>query len=243
MHAEQPQPQSHQPERHIEVGRPGASAREEFARRQESDDRHRRETFGRFVAPVVKLVTGERQSTSAWEQGGRGEERVGNYLTRAVGLNGVVLHDRAVPGSRANIDHIAIVPTGVWVIDTKQYSGRVQQRDLGGWFVSRPALFVNGRDRSALIPAVLRQLALVETFVPAEVPIHAALCFADADWGVIGRPFVIDQVTITWAKRLAGSLVEPGPVEVDTIRSVASRIAGAFGIYAPSGTSHSPTGA
>jgi len=33
----------------------------------------------------------------------------------------VVLHDRAIPGSRANIDHIGIGPTGVWVIDTKRY--------------------------------------------------------------------------------------------------------------------------
>ena len=52
----------------------------------------------------------------------------------------MVLHDRAVPGGRANIDHIAVVPSGVWVIDTKHYRGRLEQRDLGGWFVSRPAV-------------------------------------------------------------------------------------------------------
>jgi hypothetical protein len=49
-----------------------------------------------------------------------------------VGHVGLVLHDRAIPGTRSNIDHIAVVPSGVWVIDTKQYRGRVQRRDRGG---------------------------------------------------------------------------------------------------------------
>jgi nuclease-like protein len=37
-----------------------------------------------------------------------------------------------VSTSRANIDHIAIAPSGVWVIDSKRYKGRVS--------VSRPLL-------------------------------------------------------------------------------------------------------
>jgi hypothetical protein len=37
-----------------------------------------------------------------------------------------VLHDLAVPGSRANLDHLVIGPGGVFVIDSKQYRGRLQ---------------------------------------------------------------------------------------------------------------------
>jgi hypothetical protein len=36
-----------------------------------------------------------------------------------------VLHDLAIPGSAANIDHLVIGPGGVVVIDTKQYRGRL----------------------------------------------------------------------------------------------------------------------
>jgi hypothetical protein len=36
----------------------------------------------------------------------------------------VLLHDRRIPGTRANIDHLAVTPTGVYVIDTKKYQGR-----------------------------------------------------------------------------------------------------------------------
>jgi Nuclease-related domain len=44
----------------------------------------------------------------------------------------VVLHDLAVPGSRANIDHLVIKPGGVFVIDSKQYRERLQLDRFGG---------------------------------------------------------------------------------------------------------------
>jgi nuclease-like protein len=203
----------------------------------------RQEVFGRYLAPVVQFVTGEPQSTSSWEESGCAEERVGSYLSKSVGLDGVVLHDRSVPGAPADIDHIAIVPSGVWVIGTKQFAGRVQQRDLGGWLVSRPALFVNGQDRSSLIGRILQQLDSLEPLVGPEVPLHAALCFADTQWGLLGRSFTIEGVQVTWANKLAAALVADGPLSVDAIRTVAGRIATALPAYAPSGTSQSPIGA
>lgn len=36
-----------------------------------------------------------------------------------------VLHDRRIPGSRANIDHIALAATGVWAIDTRRHVGEL----------------------------------------------------------------------------------------------------------------------
>jgi hypothetical protein len=39
-----------------------------------------------------------------------------------------VLHDLAVPGSRANVDHLVIGPTGLWVIDSKSYRRAVRYR-------------------------------------------------------------------------------------------------------------------
>jgi hypothetical protein len=39
----------------------------------------------------------------------------------------VVFHDLAVPGSDANLDHLVIGRSGVFVIDTKQWTGEVRQ--------------------------------------------------------------------------------------------------------------------
>jgi hypothetical protein len=43
----------------------------------------------------------------------------------------VVFHDLAIPGSPANVDHLVIGPSGVFVIDSKQWRGSVQQADDG----------------------------------------------------------------------------------------------------------------
>jgi hypothetical protein len=39
----------------------------------------------------------------------------------------VVFHDLAVPDSPANVDHLVIGPSGVFVIDSKQWTGAIQQ--------------------------------------------------------------------------------------------------------------------
>ncbi len=69
---------------------------------------------------------------SAWRKGARGERRTARRLRRLVRRGGyVAFHDLAMPGSRANIDHLLLGPTGMFVIDSKQYTGRIQQTPDG----------------------------------------------------------------------------------------------------------------
>jgi hypothetical protein len=65
------------------------------------------------------------QSTRAWARGSEGERRLAAHLLRTVGDRAVLLHDRKVPRTRGNIDHLAIAASGVWVIDAKHYTGLV----------------------------------------------------------------------------------------------------------------------
>jgi Nuclease-related domain len=62
----------------------------------------------------------------AWRRGAAGERRTARLLDLLERHGWAVLHDLAVPGSAANIDHLAIGPGGVFVIDSKQYRGRLQ---------------------------------------------------------------------------------------------------------------------
>jgi hypothetical protein len=57
----------------------------------------------------------------AWARGADGERRTAELL-RGLGRDWVVFHDAAIPGARANVDHVAVGPTGVWVIDSKAWS-------------------------------------------------------------------------------------------------------------------------
>jgi hypothetical protein len=61
-----------------------------------------------------------------WRRGAVGEQRTARLLAGLERQGWAVLHDLAVPGSLANLDHLVIGPGGVFVIDSKQYRGRLQ---------------------------------------------------------------------------------------------------------------------
>ncbi len=61
-----------------------------------------------------------------WRLGAAGERATAALLDRLPTRAWAVLHDRQVPGSRANLDHLIIGPSGVWVLDTKTTRARVR---------------------------------------------------------------------------------------------------------------------
>jgi Nuclease-related domain len=203
----------------------GSSARREYERRKAKDEEKLREKWGRFGGLAVAL-SDERQTTKAWDRGAIGEERLGARLNALAGAGLAVLHDRRIPGSKANIDHIAITPGGIWVIDAKRYKGRPELKIEGG--ILRPRverLLVGRRDCSKLVDGVLKQVDVVRDLV-GDVPVTGALCFVEADWPLIGGSFSTRGVHVLWPKRLAKLLTEQSSGDVDVPRmraSVASR--------------------
>jgi Nuclease-related domain len=214
----------------IEHGHAGASARAEYERRQARDEARRRARFGR-LAPAVRLLVGPKASTEAWASGAVGEERVGHLLDQVVGDTGVVLHDRRVPGRRINLDHLVVVTSGVWVIDTKHYHGRLARRQVGGWFTPREVLTVGRRNESRLVSSANQQRAIVEQALREGVPLRAVLCFTGVELGLFARPFVMEGVVITWPKALAKSLGAPGALTESSRSEVADRLIRAFPSY------------
>lgn len=63
----------------------------------------------------------------AWGIGAKGESLTEDELERLPdGYE--LLHDRRLPGSRANIDHVVIGPTGVSVVESKRLTGQMRIR-------------------------------------------------------------------------------------------------------------------
>lgn len=221
---------------HLDPGAAGASARAEYERRTARDEARRRARFGR-VAPLVRVLAGPKASTEAWAQGAEGEALVGDRIDQIVGARGVVLHDRRVPGGRSNLDHLVVVAGGVWVIDTKHYHGRLAKRQAGGWFISREVLTVGRRDQSRLLASAQRQRATVEHALGRGFPeitsvrVRAALCFTGVEVSLLARPFVMDNVLVTWPRALPRALHEGGPLRGRDREEVASRLARAFPPY------------
>src|SRR5206468_8064624 len=121
-----------------------------------------REKFGR-LGGVYLALTSDPQSTVAWAHGSRGERLLGDYLEKIQDERVVVvLHDRRIPGTRANIDHIAITRSGtVWAIDAKNYTGKVRRVDKGGWFSTDFRLYVGRRDCTKLVHGMAKQVEAI----------------------------------------------------------------------------------
>jgi Nuclease-related domain len=67
----------------------------------------------------------------AWRCGANGERHTARLLDR-LGREGYMsLHDLALPDSPANLDHVVVGPSGVFVIDSKQWTGKVHQSPDG----------------------------------------------------------------------------------------------------------------
>jgi hypothetical protein len=213
------------------LGQAGASARRESSRRRA---RREQETLRKHprVGKLILRMTDEPQATRSWGKGAAGEEALGARLDALAAERLVVLHDRRIPGSRANIDHVAVTPGGVFVIDAKHYSGRVEKRNLGNIFRWDVRVYVGRRDCTKLVHRAEDQAEVArDALRPAgflDVPIRPVLCFIGAEWGLFPSPFKLGGVLVTFPKFLYELLAKEAEVETAAIQDAARALAAAL---------------
>jgi len=69
------------------------------------------------------LTTESKKDGYSWKKGLEGEKLVADYLN-TLPKDYYVYNDVKLPGKGGNIDHIVIGPTGIYVIETKNYTGK-----------------------------------------------------------------------------------------------------------------------
>lgn len=194
----------------------GGAARAEYERRV-FKRAERLADRGRLVRFVAKL-NGEPQSTRAWELGAVGEERVAARLQVAADAGVLALHDRRIPGRRANIDHIGIGPAGVYVIDAKRYKdAEISVRRSGGLFSPRrEELLVRGRVKTHLVTGLEPQVAAVRAALESggltDVPVTPVLCFIDGLFPILERKLRVASTVIVGPRGLTRLVATPGPL-------------------------------
>ena len=208
----------------IDRGTAGGSAMREYERRHAQRETRVRERWGR-LGPLVLTLTSDPQTIQAWQRGSIGESKLAAALGKLDREDVIFLHDRRVPSSRGNIDHIVAAPTGVYVVDAKRVSGEVRVRDVAGLF-SRPdrRLFAGRRDCSAFARNMSWQVDTVRAALGGreDVPIIPVLCFVDADWPLFGRPDGFEGVRIEEPSSLRRAVSRSGPLTTDEIVELAT---------------------
>jgi hypothetical protein len=116
-----------------------------------------------------------------------------------------VLHNRRVPGHGGDVDHIVVAPSGIHVVDSKRYKGRVEKRNKGS-FLRGPdiRLYVASRDKTKLVDKMAAQVLHVDAAVrgiPQPTLTTPVLCFVDAEWALFGEPLELNGVRILRPKR------------------------------------------
>jgi hypothetical protein len=162
----------------------------------------------------------------AWLQGEAGEVKAAAALERRLKDTGVILlHDRAIPGSRANIDHIAVGPGGITIIDAKAIAGRTRVETRGGLLSKRTHhLIVGGRDKTKLLEGVERQVELVRAAF-GDYDIRGALCWMKFD----GLPLIgtveMRGIRVDGPKPVAKIAARPGGLHAAGVHDLAARVA------------------
>ncbi|GAB3760295.1 hypothetical protein FB382_003066 [Nocardioides ginsengisegetis] len=142
----------------------GESARESARRQREKAERLQR-------------------SAELWERGADGEAATAAALSALPSQDWTVFHDIRWPGRQfANIDHVVVGPAGVFVIDSKNWTGRIQVRDN--------VLSQNGRRREEAVVGVAEAGLAIARLCPRVVPQHV--------FSVLS--FVRDEPVTGWAR-------------------------------------------
>jgi Nuclease-related domain len=220
----EPTPERMDPE--LDRGQPGASVAREYRRRRQNRETRTRAAHPR-IGGLLLALGGSPQRESAFHQGELGELAVASYLEKRLrGRSAILLHDRRMPRGRGNIDHLAVAPTGVYVIDAKNLHGKVS--------VAKPLfgaakLLVDGDDRTKLIDGLDRQVRVVRDALAAsahpDVRLQGVLCFtSSADLPLLGTLKMREHLLLHH-RRLAKRLSKTGELQAPEIDALAHSLA------------------
>ena len=186
--------------------------------------------LGNLLAPRLSLVVGglaamvagwalrfrPSPDAVAWRQGAAGERGTARLLDPLERHGWAVLHDLAIPRSRANLDHLVMGPGGMFVIDSKQYRGRLRLDPTGrlwhGRYPLAPALGAVSfqADRAAQV------LTDPDVVVVPIVAVHGA----QVPWGKV----VVQGVPVMAARRLPSMLRQlPAVLGPERVAGLADR--------------------
>jgi hypothetical protein len=212
----------------LDRGRPDASVAREYDRRKRNREARARKARP-WIGGLLLMLRGAPQHEEAFRRGEVGEKAVAAVLERRTADGPtVVLHDRRMPGGRGNIDHLAVAPAGVFVIDAKAIKGKVR---VAGSLFGEAKLVIEGRDRSKLIDGLDRQVSAVRDALAAgghaDVPVHGVLCFTTADPPLLGTRTMRGH-RLLHRRALARRLNANGPVQPSTIDALACTLATAL---------------
>ena len=155
---------------------------------------------------LMKALSADSRSEARWSRSAESRVRARRLEGLLAGSSVRLLDERRVPGARATVDHLAVGPQGVTVIDAVYEAGRVRVVD--------GRLLVDGEDRTMLVRDVMRQVEVIRLGLAASpsIPVNGAICWLAPDGLPRVRKLALGGILIDTPRAIADELRGPGPV-------------------------------
>jgi len=187
------------------------------------------ENYPRLITWIRRELNSSHEPSS-WSKGAEGEEIVGRKLEElSQGRGFITIHDRLIPGLFANIDHIVVTSSKVFVVDAKNYADKIDfGKLLAPYFGGKAILKINGRNRNNLLEGVEKQVRIVEHLLAKagiDIPVQGVLAFVKAKWamGSFLCPKSINGVLLN-SRGLHSIFRSVPPVDRDIVLRIAKQL-------------------
>lgn len=184
-----------------------------------------------LAATVVLIWQHRHNEHGTWAKGAAGERKTARLLRPLARRGYTVLHDRALPGSRANVDHLVIGPAGVIVVDSKNWSKNRIVKGHGR------RLKVGRMKGSKIVSSTLYETAFVgsalATATGGPIPVAAVLAIHGAKLPPWRTP-VVDGVPLLPARQVRRWIARrPRQLTDDQVAQLAAACERLFPPYIP----------
>jgi hypothetical protein len=155
---------------------------------------------------LMEALSANSRKQARWSRSAESRERARRLQGLLAGSSVRLLNERRVPGARATVDHLAVGPQGVTVIDAVYETGRARVVD--------GRLLVGGEDRTMLVRDVMRQVEVIRLGLAASpsIPVNGAICWLAPDGLPRVRKLALGGILIDTPRSIAEELRRPGPV-------------------------------
>ncbi len=170
----------------------------------------------------------QQRDDKRWRKGAAGEYIVDQVLHEELRNGEVILSDRKVPGSSANIDFVVVASSGIWVIDAKKWRGKLEYK-AANRLGTKMVLLVDGVDRTSTFDEIYNLVIPIRQCIPDwSVPIEPALTFVQAEWAgraavklFTTKPHKHGLVWFSAPRIIAAKIREPGPLSTEAVAHIA----------------------
>lgn len=147
-----------------------------------------------------------------WREGAEGEERTGKELARLEPLGWHVRHD--LTDAYGNIDHVAVGPGGVFLLDTKSRSGEISIEN--GVVVQRRPLSPRNDSRDFRLPGRMRGAAVgLRGRLRAATGLDERVTAVVVIWGAFPQGVVEDDQVVYMAGEQLAVWLSSRPPQLD----------------------------